>query len=157
MIEFRTDLENKLTDLISGWVGPSSTLTEKVKTFSDHIDDVSYENFPYVVINVRTMENSDSEIGNQYDLTVWEVHIYYMDISTTYTPGKERRNLITGVIAKNLQKDRFLGQLEATDGAGTTMYVYDSKITSAIFDSSGQEEDYSFVTELYLQVYTATR
>lgn len=157
MIEFRTQLQKKISELIQGWTGAASGLARPVKTFSDHIDDVPYDQFPYVVVNVRSFDTEDGEIGTTHALKTWEVHIYYMDVTQDYVQGDETRNSIMGLISKNIEDNPRLGNLVVTDTNGGQEYIYDSKITSGLFDSSGQEEDYSFVTELYINIFTASR
>lgn len=156
MIDFRTKLEDKISTLVTTWVGPSSGITAPVVTFDDHLHDVELNQFPYVVINVRTAEKAEAgEIGNTYDLFMWTIHIYYLDLVATYSTGKTRRDHILSIIEKNLEKNRYLDHLQSTDPDGAREYVYDSSISAILFDSSGQEEYYSFVSELYLNVYTA--
>lgn len=155
MIEFRTALQNQMLTLIQGWVGASSGFTPPVITFDNHLHDVPIEALPFVVVNVRTTDLEDEEIA-PYDTYRWLVHVYYLDIKPDYNTGDIARNKILGEIVKRLEENKRIGNLEQVDvPTGKREYVWDSKITSALFDSSGQEEYYTFVSELYLDVYTS--
>lgn len=159
MIDFRTHLQNKILDLSKEIVGVGTDATNYVRTFDDHLHDFNLDftpnPWPFIVVNVRTAERSgDSEIGLAYDLYMWTVHIYYIDLVQTYSQGDQRRNFILSKLVKYLEENRRLENFEVMVN-GKREYVYDSTISAVLFDSSGQEEEYSFVSELYLQVYTA--
>lgn len=162
MITFRTVLEDKLLAIAQAQVGVGTDSTDFVRTFDNHIHDFNLDYapnpWPFVVVNVRTAEHAGgaqgSEIGTPYDLYEWTVHIYYIDIVKDYNTGDMRRDKILGKLVKALEENRRLDNLESVY-SGTREYVYDSTISAVVFDSSGQEEEYSFQSELYLTVYTA--
>lgn len=150
MIEFRSELRDKLIELLTSWVGSD------VVTFDNYLHDVEHDQVPYVVVNVRTAERAAAaEIGNDYDLKMWTVHIYYLDIAEVHSEGEDKRNRVLGTIDKKLEENRRLNNLEVTTVDGHREYVYDSSISAVLFDESGQDEYYSFISELYLNVYTA--
>lgn len=157
MIEFATKLEERLNSILVPIVGVGSDPTFYVKTWDDHLHDEAVENMPFIVITTRTAEKSgESEIGSKYDLTMYTVHIYYLDIDASHSVGKKRRSNILSRVRKVLMEDRRLGNLLVTELATqTTEYVYDTTISAVLFDESGQEEYYTFISELYLNVYTA--
>lgn len=156
MLNFRTHLQDNITTIVRAAVGSGTDPTDYVRTFDSYLHDIDIIDNPFVVINVRTAEKaSQSEIGNTYDLYMWTVHIYYIDITDTYASGDNRRNLILSKIEKTLEENRRLGNLEVIDTSGHREYVYDSSISAILFDQSGQEEYYTWVSELYLNVYTA--
>lgn len=149
MIDFRTHLQNRCIQIAT------TSVATDVKTFDNHLHDVELTQMPFMVVNVRTAEKSgESEIGVNYDLYMWTVHFYYLDIAEVYNTGDQRRNTVMSKLEKSLEEDRRLGGLDVTVN-GKREYVFDSSISAALFDSSGQEEYYSFVSELYLNVYTA--
>lgn len=155
MIDFAEQLEDRVRAIVTTAVGNVADAPDYVKTFSDHLYDVEIQNLPFVVVTTRSNELEDQEVGTQFDNRLWTVHIYYLDITTTYEEGKNRRSKLLSKIERALNTDRRLGNLEVVDGLGYREYVFDSKISSVLFDASGQEEYYSFVSELYLNVYTA--
>lgn len=157
MIEFSTELETRVKDILVANTGVGTDPDNYVKTWDDHLHDETVDNMPYVVITTRTAEKAgESEIGSKYDLYTYTVHIYYLDIQTVYATGKLKRSNILSRMKKSLESNRRLNNLQSIDPDGVREYVYDANISAVLFDSSGQEEYYSFVSELYLNVYTAT-
>lgn len=157
MIKFRTVLQDKLKDeLLPAWVGPTAGLEASAKTFDKRLYTVDYALLPFVVVNVRRgiKHEDEEEIGNPHGLYEYEVHIYYVDHDTDYDLGDARRDLLVGQLEKMIERNVRLGNCEAID-TDSREYVFDTDISSVTFDSSGQEEDYTFVTELYLRVFTA--
>lgn len=155
MIGFRTNLQDRIESILNTAVGPGSDPTHTVISFDSYLHDVSLEDTPFVVVNVRTAEKAgESEIGAKYDLYMWTVHIYYIDMHSVYEEGETKRNNILSRIEKVLEEKRRLDNLTSTVG-GATEYVYDSSISAILFDSSGHDQYYSFISELYLNVYTA--
>lgn len=157
MIDFHKELKKHLVDsFLPSLVGVDTDLTEPAKSFSDHLYAQDLDSLPFVVVNIRSSsaDQTEGEIGNPYDLTTYETHIYYLDMCDDYVEGDDRRDTILGRLEKKLKLNRKLGNFEVTD-ADSREYVYDSQISSITFDYSGQEGDYSFVSELYLTVYTA--
>lgn len=160
MIEFREKLQKDLQDKLITWTGENSGLTDYVKTFDDHLHGFDTEEtpdpFPFIVVNVRSAESKqEGEIGVTYDLWSWLVHIYYIDSRDDYREGDNARNTIMGTIVKKLEEDRRLGGFFTKDTDGHKEYVFDSKIDAVLFDVSGSEEYFTFVSELYLNVFTA--
>lgn len=150
MIQFRKELKARLLQLIPTWVGSD------VRTFDDYLHDVERNQLPYITVHVRTAEKAAaSEIGTDYDLRMWTIHIYYLDIHKEHELGDELRDKVLGTITKKLEENRRLDNLEVIDPDSHREYVYDSSISAVLFDESGQEEEYTFVSELYLNVYTA--
>jgi hypothetical protein len=137
-------------------VGPGSGLSSFAKTFDSHLYNQEISQLPFIVVNVRSAErqNSEDEIGDPHGLFIYEVHIYYLDMDESWDFGDTRRNYIVGNIEKRQERDVRFGGFQSVD-EDCREYVYDSEMTSVTFDSSGQEGDYSFVTELYLRVFTA--
>lgn len=154
MIDFRQTLQQKCTEIAQAAVGPASALPQKVVYFDNHLHDVEVTQMPYLVVNVRTSQPSSSEIGQSYSVGSWTVHFYYLDIAKTYNDGEAKRDKIMGALEKALEENRLLGNCRSTALDGHSEYVYDSRITAVLFDSSGQEEYYSFISELYLDVDT---
>lgn len=156
MIEFKEALEAKLATKLPLWVGIAVDPTNGAKTFDDHVHDLEKNQFPFIVYSARQATNANSgEIGNDFDLYEWTVHFYVLDHADQWTTGKLRRDWITGKLWKELEKDRRLGNLEARDLDGAREYVFDLKVDDVIFDTSGQQGYYTFVTELYATVFTA--
>lgn len=159
MIDFSEKLEEYLQQKVIDWVGSGSTLTNPVVTVDDHLhgfNEVDPDPFPFVVVSVRQAESqAESEIGVSYDLWSWTVHFYYIDSRSDYITGKSMRKTVIGTLIKQLEKDRRIGGFDSVDDDGAREYVYDSKIDAVLFDVSGQEEYYTFVSELYLNLYTA--
>lgn len=161
MIEFSERLEERIREVVDAVAG-SSTPAPYIKSYGDHAADVPYDQMPHMMVIVRTDEKESSgEIGNEgYDLWRWTVHLYYLDIETSddpnaYKTAKQRRSNIMSRVTKGLERNKRLNNLEVIDSDGAREYVYDSEISAVLFDSSGQPGDYSFVTELYLNVFTA--
>lgn len=157
MLEFSEKLETHVKSLLTTWVGPGSDTIYFVKYFDDHLHDVEETQLPFVVVTLRTAEasgRSEQEIGVPYDLGEYTIHIYYLDTTADYAAGKKRRSFIMSKIEKLLEENRRLQNFEvAVDNSRE--YVWDSRISSVLFDYSGQEEYHSFVSELYLSVDTA--
>lgn len=155
MIEFRQALQNKLLDLTKDWVGPTALVTERVISFDSYLHDVEIDDTPFIVVNVRrTSKQAEGEIGNAYDLFLWETHIYYIDMDKDYATGEAKRDKILGKIEAQLEENRRLDNLANIDGTGRREYVYDHQITDVLFDYSGQDEYHSFTAELYIEVFT---
>lgn len=156
LIEFRSALRDRVQEIATATVGPGTDPTDYIKTFDSYLHDVKIEALPYMVITVRTAElNESGEMGGDFDLYRWTLHIYYLDTNPDYPTGDDRRNVIMGKLEKALELDRFLGNLRHVDDAGNEEYVIDSRITTILFDSSGENNYHSFVSELYLEVDTA--
>ena len=158
MIEFRTALEDRLMSIITTTVGTGTDPTHFVRTVDNHIHDFNLtftpNPWPFMVVAIRSVEQSgQSEVGVPYDLYMWTVHLYYISLDANFNTGDEKRNFILGKLVKKLEEDRFLGGLSSTSG-GKRERVYDSTISAVLFDFAGQEEEYSFQSELYLNVYT---
>lgn len=154
MAEFRNVLRDRLLTLTRTWVGPTAG---PVITFDDHLYSLPIEQLPFLVVNVRNYEKiiESNSLGARPDKS-WEVHVYYLDMDPVWATGDTRRDNVIGILEQKFDRDFTLGKLEATLSSGEREYVYDTEITSATFDSSGQDGEYSFVTELYLKVYTST-
>lgn len=154
---FRKALQDKVLSICQLAVGDPSA-TNYVRTFDKYLHDLPTQNFPYVVANVRQAQRTGSgEMGTYNDMYEWAVHIYYLDIETTegnYSVAEARRDEIVQKIVTAFEGNPRLDNL--TDIATPMRYVvYDSNWESVLFDSSGQEGYYTFVSELYLSVDTA--
>lgn len=157
MIEFRKNLRERLVAKVTEYVGPA-TPEPNVKLIDQYLHAVETYQLPFVVTYVRQIQNeSEGEIGTPFTQDIWEVHIYYLDKNADRIAGEDKMDNIIGDLVKKIKKDRYLGHLNAVDTEGNETYVYDTKVTSVLFDSSGQEGDYSFVSEVYLNVYTDNR
>lgn len=158
MIDFRKVLQDKCMELAQTAVGPGSDPVNYVKTFDKRLHDIEVDETPFLVVNVRTAEKAaPGEIGNGgYDLFMWTVHFYYLAVEVEdWQEGSDRRDIIFGKLEKALEENKNLNNLQSTSTDGKREYVYDSSITAGLFDDSGEEEYYSFVSELYFNVYTA--
>lgn len=156
MIDFSLELEQRVSDLIFAAVGPAAD-APNVITFDDHLHDVDRSQLPFIVVTTRSAEEGAvQEIGSNWGPKTYTVHVYYLDIADTYAEGKLRRANILSRVRKALEPQFNLGNMESVDDDGTREYVFDSGITTILFDSSGQDQYYSFVSELYLEVQTAT-
>lgn len=156
MIEFRQELQNKLLELCETWTDKDADSTNYVATYDNHLHDVPMEETPFLVVNVRRQtKETEGEIGEKHGLSIWEVHIYYISLEEDYNVGDKKRDNILSRIEKELEEDRRLGNFTVT-GQSVTEKVYDNSITDILFDSSGQEQYYSFVSEMYLNVYTSS-
>lgn len=147
---FRRGLQQKILTLLQ------DTLTTRIRTYDVKLIDMPVEDFPYLVVNVRQKEQDNpGEIGTLKELWQWTVHIYYLDISETYVDAEERRDKVVDDIETVLEQNFNLGTFSVTiTPQGNTERVYDSNFSSVLFDSSGQEDYYTFVSELYLTVDT---
>lgn len=150
---FETELEKKVQDLAKTYIGSD------IGVFDDHLRALDLdlgEKFPFLVTTVRTSENQDqSEIGNDYDLWTWTVHIYYVDSQEDYATAKARRSKVMGTLKKNFEKNHNLNAFRVTGTDGHSEYIYDSKVEAVLFDYSGMEEYHTFVSEMYITFYTA--
>jgi hypothetical protein len=154
MISFRKHLRDRLVELLTTWVGPATALPH-ANLIDDHLYDVERTSLPFVVATVRRIEPAEApEIGTGYTVDEWEAIIYYLDIQDRWADGDDIMNNIVSVIAKELQLDRRLGNLEVVDPAGNREYVFNTRINTVLFDTSGQEGEYSFVSEIHLTVQT---
>lgn len=130
-----------------------TALSTTIKTYDKKLVDQPLENYPYLVVNVRSKDQHPGEIGTLKELWAWEVQIYYLDIVDDYDTGEERRDDIVDKLETALELNYRLNSLTVTlNTAGNTERVYDSNFSSILFDSSGQEEYYTFVSELHLTV-----
>lgn len=156
MIQFRQDAQNKLLELLESWVSVDALTAETgAVKFDKRLYDVPLEETPFVVANVRDFQKvQGGEIGNEHDLYTWDAHIYYIDIDADYDIGEAKRDTILGIIVKNLEEDRRLGNLQTVSGSERE-YVYSLDVNTGIFDSSGQEEYFSFTGELHIELFTA--
>lgn len=156
----RQRVQNKLLEMCERIVGPVSQSEYKVKTFDKYLHDVPIEEMPYVVVNVRQVEQTPGEIGILRELEAWTVHIYYLDISDDYNEGEFRRDRIVHLIQETIEQEPTLEglrlpQYDEDGNAPYTEYVFDSGFESAMFDASGQDGYYTFVAELYFTVNIA--
>lgn len=162
IIEFRNALRDKMLEFTREWVGEASGVAHPALTIDDHLYSQDYSLLPFIAVNVRqwTKMRDSEEMGNPVsDLKEWDVQIYYLDVTKdgqTWMDADAVRNELIGILEKNIKQNRYLDNLQTTDADGHREYVFNTEISSASFDSSGQEGEYSFVTVLYLTVYTAT-
>lgn len=155
-ISMRRTLQNAVLKIINDTVGPSATnVPYRIKTTDVHLKDRPIEDMPHVVVFVRQKELDGKEMGSIRELWSWQIHIYYLDISEDYTEGEKRRDKISDLIEVALS-DRFNldNAVNTLDTTGNTERVYDSDFSSVLYDSSGQEGYFTFVTEFYLRVDT---
>lgn len=155
IIDVATALEQKITEILTRTVGVGTDPTNFVKLFDDHLHDVEITLMPFVVVTARSAEQGvERSIGQHFMPRDYIVHIYYLDLSETFPEGKARRNLIVEKMASELEQNYRLDNFSLTDPAGNTEHVWDTDLTNILLDYSGQDEYYSFVSELYLTVHT---
>lgn len=158
MIDFTDKLNDHLVSLVTTWVGPTTDpdVNNTVKVVDDHLHDVEIENTPYIAVVVRDFEqNHPGEIGVDHDLYIYNIHIYYIAMSSSYDIGKVARSTILSKLVKNLEMNKRLNNFQVTDTGGGREYVFDLNVTSGLLDYIGQDEYHSFTSELYMTVYTA--
>lgn len=158
-LSFRKDLEDHILEKVTEWVGVGTHPTKYVKTFDNHLHDfdldVNPEPWPFMVVSVRsTTFQETTAVGTTNEVRAWSVHIYYIAIENNYNEGALKRDEIMSRLHEELQHNRDFGRFSSNEEAGHNEYVWNSEVTDVLFDSSGQEEYYSFVSELYLTVYT---
>lgn len=157
MINFSAELEAQITSTMQVEVGVGgSDPTNAVVTFTDRLQDFDLTQFPALVIFVRQGERVGEDINAPQGMRDYTVHMYYLDLVKDWALGKAKRSNIMSRIEKTVNKDTRFNAFQSVDPDGTREYVWNSEITSFNFDSSGQEEYYSFVGEMYLTVHTAT-
>lgn len=163
LVEFGTELEDHIRGLLEDEVGTGSDPDDFVRTFDDHLRDVDIaftpNPWPFVVVTTRGMElsgRSEPEIGttHAHNLHQWEVHIYYIDVAQNYAAGKAKRTKLAGKITSLIERNPTLSNFESSDSTGRE-YVWDTTVSNVVLDASGEEETYTFVTEIYLTIDTA--
>lgn len=163
LVEFSTELEEHITNVVKETVGEGTDPDNWVRSFDDHLHDfdLAYtpNPWPFVVVAVRDMElsgRSEPEIGTDhaYNLHTWTAHIYYIDVVQDYATGKRKRDNIMGRISRIFERDPRIMNFEVSDELGRE-YVWDSRITNLVRDQSGQETEYAFVCEMYVSIDTA--
>lgn len=158
MIDFSDKLNDHLIAQVKTWVGAGTDTdaTKVVKTVDDHLHDVAIEATPYLAIVVHDWEQQQAgEIGVDHDLYTYNVHIYYIAMTTDYKVGKVARSTIMSKIEKKLEMDKRLANFQVTDTESDRQYVYDLDVTAGNFDYTGQDQYHSFTCELYITIYTA--
>lgn len=142
-----------------------TTCGTDVVTYDRKLQDLEPQYLPLLVATVRTEEEDGAgELGTKHDLFAWTIHIYYFDIeigvdapgeNLVFDRGDERRNGIMQKLKGAFMSDFNFGALSVNDtDAGYRESVYDVLKPTTIFDASGQEGYYSFVSEMYLTVRT---
>lgn len=153
----RKALQDACIKVINDAVGPSATnVPYRIKTTDVHLKDRPIEDMPHVVVFCRQKQLEGKEMGSIRELWQWQLHIYYLDIVEDYTVGEERRDKISDLIEVALSDNFTLSNaLSELDPEGkATERVYNSDFSSVLFDSSGQQDYFTFVTEFYLTVFT---
>lgn len=151
----RKTLQQAAISVMNTAVGPTSAATFKVKTFETKLRDFDPAELPMVVTFVRQKDMQLKEIGQLQELWQWQLQFYFIDLDADWTTGEERRDYITDQIESALSKSFTLNNaVQTINVAGNVERVYDSNFTSVLFDSSGQDGYYTFVSELYLSVDT---
>jgi hypothetical protein len=152
---FRKELQERVLSILSAAVGPSSSAVYKVKTFEKKLIDYPLDQMPMCVVTVRSKNKGETEIGTYQELWNWEVHIYLLGIAEDYDTGELQRDEIVSKIDATLTLNPRLSNLAVTINEGANREsVFDSNFSAVLFDSSGQDGYYTFVSELYLQVDT---
>lgn len=158
MIDFTDKLNDYLITLATSWVGPGTDAdaNKTVKMLDDHLHDVEIANTPYLAVIVRSFEQeSAGEIGVDHDLYTYDIHMYYLAMTSNYNIGKTARSTIMSKLVKRLEMDKRLANFQVTDTQGGREYVYDLNVTAGNFDYTGQDQYHSFTCELYITIYTA--
>lgn len=152
----RKSIQDKILTLLQNALDINSNADYKVRTFSRRLTDLPIAELPNIVVTVRQKSQSGpGEFGTVKELWAWEVQIYYLDISDDYDQGEMRRDKVTDDIETVLEKAYRLDGLSVTiNNLGNTETVFDSNFSSVLFDSSGQDGYYTFVSELYFTVNT---
>lgn len=132
-----------------------TTVSDTVKTFDKYLHDIALDQFPYIATTVRQAErHGPGEIGTTNQMYDWTVHLYYLDTTTTYDVGEARRDDVVNRLVSAFEKSPRLNNL-ADVSSPVHFTVYNSYWEAILFDSSGQDGYYTFVSELYLTVETA--
>ena len=155
-ISMRRTLQNACLKIINDAVGPSASgVPYRINTTDVHLKDRPIEDMPHVVVFVRQKDLQGKEMGTVRELWSWQIHIYYLDIIEDYTEGEKRRDKISDIIEVALSDNfRLNNAINTIDDTGNTERVYDSDFSTVVYDSSGQDGYYTFVTEFYLRVDT---
>lgn len=155
-LSMRQALQVACLDIINDAVGPPATgVPYKIKTTATHLADRPIEDMPHVVCFVRQKDLGSKEMGTIRELWSWQIQIYYLDIVEDYSVGELRRDKITDLMEVALSDNfRLNNALALIDLQNKSERVYDSDFSSVIYDSSGQDGYYTFVSELYLRVDT---
>lgn len=148
---FRKALQDQVISICTAAVGTGTDATDFVNTFDSFLHDLPQEDFPYIVVNCRQADQvSPGEMGTSSELFQWNIHIYYLDIDLEYHAGEVKRDNIIDRLITAFELNPRLSGLSKNNRT-----VYDSNFTSILFDSSGQDGYYSFISELYLSVDTS--
>ena len=153
----RKALQDACLKVINDAVGPGAkNVPYRIKTSDVHLKDRPIEDMPHVVAFVRQKDMQGKEMGSIRELWQWQIHIYYLDIVEDYTTGEERRDKISDLIEVALSDNFTLNHAlaELDPGGKAVERVYNSDFSSVLFDSSGQQDYFTFVTEFYLTVFT---
>lgn len=160
-IDFKNALEARLLELAVAAVGSTSGLNPYVQTFDDHLDDIPITSMPFVVAFATTDELEAAEVA-PYGSHKWSAMMYYLDTTQpgeTWATGKARRDLIVGTLHDIFEANKFLadstGPLSVISSSGVKEYVWLSQVDRVTFDGSGQEQYYTFVSEMYFSIHTA--
>lgn len=154
-MSMRKTLQQAAINVMNTAVGPTSAAAFKVKTFEIKLRDFDPAELPMVVTFVRQKDMQLKEIGQLQELWQWQLQFYFIDLDADWPTGEERRDYITDQIESALSKSFTLNNaVQTINVAGNVERVYDSNFTSVLFDSSGQDGYYTFVSELYLSVDT---
>lgn len=154
-MEFRQALRDQVLLKMNEWIGPTAS-PAYLKYTDNHLHDVdSATQMPYGIAYVRQVDmKTRAEIGTGYSLDSWLIQIYILDFDTVWVTGDNRMSDMVGRLRKRLQQNPKLGNFSLTDTEGQREYIYDSEVTSVTFDTSGQDGEYTFVSELFLTVQT---
>ena len=163
MQEFGDKFEEYMLEWLPTLVGEGTDPTNYVVTFDDHLHGFDVEDptepFPFVVATMRsTTTQNQGEIGEAHDLRTWEMHIYYIDITDDYKAGKAKRSNIMSTIQMYIETNMTFGGFRVTstlEDHNATEYVYDTTVSTIMYDYSGQEDYHTFTSEMYLTIYTA--
>lgn len=158
LMDTATQLEQRITDIITRVAGVGTDPDYYIKTFDFHLRDFEVTDAPFCVVTVRSAVQSawPSALGQDIGPRDWTVHIYLLDVIGTFEEGKSRRNAIIDRIWGEVSKNWNLDAFEIVSSHGKREYVVLSEPTNLLLDYSGQDEYYSFVSELYMTVHTDT-
>lgn len=158
LLDVATELEARITDILTRAAGPGTDPDDYIVYFDDHLHDVEIESMPYAVVTVRSADiaNNETAFSQPVSPRTWTVHIYLLQITETFAEGKRKRNAILERVYGELEQNWNLDNFEVVGAHGQREYVFMTEVTNLLLDYSGQDEYYSFVSELYLTVHTDT-
>lgn len=116
------------------------------------------EDFPCIMVAITNKSWEMSEIGPGRDEIHYKVSIYYLDVITdeNFETGEDRRDEIMHQLEKRLEIDFNLGGFRHQATVDETMEImYDAQLENTLFEVSGQEDYYTFVSEIMYTVKTA--